>query len=704
MEPKMKLLFSIMLGLAATFLHAAGEAKGGFFVPYNGGWEGRIGLARFAVPSVDGGLLELRDGSGTRLARLGWECSVLDPHGQPLQVRQELDRAPVVRFLEEGDQRLGVRVLFRLYDGNGLYHGHGMTEVWAYPDGQLFVTAAAMFEDPSAHAGVSEAALKLDVPGGIKTLKAGGDVSRSGEAVTMPVFVTGSNAPPAGWIECGGVSGKPLWTLYWRPSWKMDHHNFVARSEGGSPTYYRWPAYLGQAYYGFGPPRTARVDLDGRMSLDWDAGKTTNKPGACFGAVFRLTANAESAPAFAAADRQPLDLTIEGGVPHVTARFGGTGYNDQEGAYEIRKTGDVLRVVLPADVAGRTVRVKVVGLSGHGAVAAELDGRPVVPQLAGDGGIADDPLAPIKEQPEGPADMALVAVRLGPAPRVLTVRETEGVQLAYQNRDAWRSYCLYGTKTGARWPGYRFSLVDGRARAMRKYGEREYALGENLLTWFSFCGYTPLQIADSLEDFTIVRNGPDEVVFRYASLNANGRARSVYEVATPAAATALTMRVKAEFQVLESWPFSNVQFFDVFPFRGVLPQDWWYGEVLFVAPDGRVKWLGTLDRKFGGDTTVDTFSGGGFFALYSADRGNMLMLTKNFKPDLPVRHVICGNYVDFHMEVLFKDAAGKPAPPARGTTVSMEYELAVWGDATATREQLIEIGKRSIQAGRLVLE
>jgi hypothetical protein len=696
----MKFLFSgaiiLTAGLAAT------ASAGGFFVPYNGGWEGRIGQARFAVASTDGGRLELRDAAGNAVARLGWECTPTRADGQPLMVRQTADRSPEVRFLEEGDQRLGVRVHFKLYDDAGLYHGHGMTEVWAYPDGQVFVTACAMFEDPAAHQGVSQASLKLE--GAVQSLEIGDGGQRSGEAAAMPVFVTGSNAPPAGWLEFQGVKDATPFALYWRPSWTMDHHNFVARPEGGSPTYYRWPAYLSQAYYGFGPPRTVRVDKLGQVSLDWDTAKTADKPGACFGAVFRLVAGKGKAKAFAAIDRQPLTPEVSGGVIHAALRFGGPGYNDQEGAYEIRKTGDVLRVVFPADPLGRTVRVKAVGLSGHGAVVAEVDGQPVIPQLAGDGGIADDPLAPIREPPEGPADMALVTVQLGAAPRVVTVRETAGVQLAYQNRDAWRSYCLYGTKTGPRWPGFRFSLVDGRARYMRKYGEREYALGENLLTWFSFCGYTPLQIADRLEDFTVLRNGPDEAVFRYSSLNGNGRVRSVYEVAVPAEAPAMTMRVKAGFQVLESWPFHNAQFFDVFPFRGVMPQDWWYGEVLFVAPDGRAKWLGTLDRKFGGDTEVETFSGGGFFALYSADRGNMLMLTKNFKPDLPVKHVICGNYVDFHMEVLFKDAAGKPAFPEKGTAVSMEYELAVWGDAKTTREQLIEIGRKSIKAGKLVLE
>lgn len=699
----MKFLFRLLLFAGIVSAAAAGEPKGGFFTPFNGGWEGRIGLARFTLSAVDGGALEMRDAKGESLGRLQWTCAVAAPDGRTVEVRQAADKAPAIRFLEEGGERLGVRALFRFMDAGGIYHGHGMMEVWAYPDGQVFVTATAMFEDPSAHRGVTRASLVLEGAGVTRLTVGGKPGERRGEALAMPLFATGTNAPPEGWIETAGNGKTPL-ALFWRPSWNMDHHNFVGRTEGGSPTYYRWPAFLTQAYYGFGPPEAVRVDAAGALRLEWNTEKTAAKPAACFGAVFKLAAGSGRAAAFAMADRRPVALETEGGTLHVTKRFGGDGYNDQEGAYEVRKTGDVLRVTLPADPAGRTVRVKVVGLAGGGGVQAELDGKPVGPQLAGDGGIADDPLAPIREYPEGPADMALVTVELGPRPRVLTVREVEGVQLAYQNRDPWRSICLYGTKTGTRWPGYRFSLVDGRVRNMRKYGCREYALGENLMTWFSFCGYTPLQIADSLEDFTITKNGPGEAAFRYSSLNANGRVRSVYEVTTPADAPATTLRVKASFEVVESWPFANAQFFDVFPFRGVMPRDWWYGEVLFVAPDGRAKWLGTLDRKFGGDESVETFSGGGFFALYSAERGNMLMLTKNFKPDLPVKHVICGNYVDFHMEVLFRNAEGKAAPPTKGTTVSMEYELAVWGDGSVTREELIERGRRSIKAGRLILD
>lgn len=55
------------------------------------------------------------------------------------------------------------------------------------------------------------------------------------------------------------------------------------------------------------------------------------------------------------------------------------------------------------------------------------------------------------------------------------------------------------------------------------------------------------------------------------------------------------------------------------------------------------------------------------------------------------------------MDVHFVDSAGKPKLPEQGFTMSMDYELALWGDGKTTREEIVEIGKRSLKAGRLVL-
>ena len=676
-----------VMGACLLFLGAvSGRSQDGAFYPLNGAIEGRIGESRFSFSTWQGGVLEWRSPDGRPLGRGGWEGRVALANGRDREVRQEWDRNPEIRYLEEGPWRIGARVHFRLRDGEGLYHGHGMTEVWAYRDGMLYVTTALMFEDPSAHTGITEAAWVIEAPGG-----PGRVIPLTGQERLAEALV---------WTN---VSSSGRFVLFGSPTWTREHRDFVPRTEGGAPTYYRWPSYLTQHFPGFVPPHRLAPDGPVRTRLEWDTTRSGGRPDPIVGGVFRITPFPERAAEGLRSDREPIRFGLDGGVRHVSARSGGSGYNEQEGVYEIRKTGNPLRVDLPQDPLGRTVRIKVVGLTGHGGIETRVDGQRIVPQLAGDGGIADDPLAPIREPPEGAADMALVELSLGARARLLEVWEGRGVQLAYQNRDPWRSYCLFSDRTGPRWAGFRFSPADGRIRAMRAFGQREYALAENPLTWFLFCGYTPLQMADQLERFQIGENGPERVVFEYASLNANGRVRSEYHVTVPGDSVWNRIIVRASFTVLDSWPYDNVQFFDIFPFRGVNPEEWWYDEVLWIAPDGREKWFRTRERITEGDRELETFSGGGFFAFYPSDRGNMVMLTRNFDPDRPVRYVLCANYIDFHMSVLFRDESQRPIRPLPGTRQSMEYELALWGNGRVTREQIQELGRRSIRAGRLLL-
>jgi hypothetical protein len=208
---------------------------------------------------------------------------------------------------------------------------------------------------------------------------------------------------------------------------------------------------------------------------------------------------------------------------------------------------------------------------------------------------------------------------------------------------------------------------------------------------------------DQLRDFEVIKNGPDEIIYKYTSGNANDGARSEYTVRARADSPAMQISVGATFTVLEQWPYTSSQFFDVFPFRGVWTKDWWYPNVLWLTSDGKWKTMDTVKATYEGEKDLASITGGGFFSLYSADRGNMLMLTKNFKPALATEYVICGNYIDFHMDVKFTDAANKPLQPQKGFQSSVEYDLAIWGDKSLTRDRLIEIGKQSIKAGKLVL-
>lgn len=679
----MKYLFlcaCLPLALAAL----AVPPRGGIFIPRNSGYEGRVGLAH-ALFSRIGGVMSVVTGefpAYTTLSSFDLVFSVQRAStGKTVTVRQSFDRAPIFDFLEEGNDRIGLRVRFKLYDADDAYLGHGMTETWLYPNGELFVTVGASFEgeDPVR---VTEAYLEDRMAPGYDPAP--------GVPRAIPVE---DNVPASALFVANGLPGQ---TIYWRSKHKGFNTVVPRAPGGGAPIYWRWPDYFCQAYGGGAYPKEL-VAEHGQARFNWPVDEKTKS----FNALFRIAAPVDEAQAkgFVAAEKDLVKLAVTGGVVHGNQ----DGYNDTEGAYEVRKAADPLVITLPADPLGRTIRVKAIALTKSGAVTTVLDGKPLVPHLSTDGGIADDPLAPIHEQPEGAADMAMVTVRLTDRPQTLTVREVDGVQYVYQTRDAWREFDCFTSKTGPRYAGFRFSLIDGHARNMRRYGRADWALGENLLTWFSFCGYTPDQVMDQLRDFEILKNGPDEAIFRYVSETATGSARSEYIVRVPANSPAMRIDVTASVLILDRWPFTGVQFFDVFPFRGVWPRDWWYNEILFMARDGRWKTENTLTYKFEGDTKLETFSGGGFFALYSSDRGNMLMLTKNFKPELPVEHVICGNYIDYHMTLEFPKVDGKPAFPEKGFTASMQYQLAVWGDSRLTRKELIDIGKKSMQANELVI-
>ena len=155
----------------------------------------------------------------------------------PVEVRQSFDKNPRILFLEEGSERIGLRVLFNLYDRNNIVHGHGMTETWLHPDGQMFVTAATMFENTAAHEAVTQANLDIDIPKGL----ANNDLGMV--EMTNPcghVMLTSSD--PSGHV--------PELSLFWKTG-RMEHNTYVYRSSfgmKGAPSYFRWPDYHRQAY------------------------------------------------------------------------------------------------------------------------------------------------------------------------------------------------------------------------------------------------------------------------------------------------------------------------------------------------------------------------------------------------------------------------------------------------------------------------
>ena len=712
----------ILIFVFAMFTDALAQSssvtKGGVFIPRNGAYEGRIGYSHVIFDRSAGGVISVVTGnwpSLKRLAKLDMIFDVKSDSNRSVVLRQSFDKSPEILFLEEGNDRIGLRVLFKLFSKDNVYYGYGMTETWLYPDGELFITAAVRFENTEAQALVTKAQLDINLPSS----------ERKYSKETIQKMEYSSTAKRYILLTEGdSASGIPSLSLYWRTG-MMEHDTYIHRSSFGlkdAPNYFRWPDYFRQAFTQLTQPDYSNkektvawppgggVHIDSIISnhegihLIWPVNLEQAGQRFSFNTLFRLAMNPgkNAIKEFVATERRPIKFIIHGGVIHGNVKSPeDMGYNDQEGCYEIRKTDQKpLTIILPESTQGETIRVKIIGLTGHGAVTTAIDGKPLIPQLSSDGGIADDPLAPIDEQPEAPADAATIITKLTNKQQTLVVNEEDGIQLVYQSRDPSRNMLIYSTKSGPRWSSLHFSLIDEHATKMRAYGKEKWAFTDNLLHWFAWMGYTPQQMINQLRGFEIIKNGPDSIIFKYTGDNANDAVQSEYTVRIGAASPAMTIDIHGIFTVLKQWPYTSVQFFDGFPFRGVRPQDWWYDNVLHMSADGRWQIYKPKDMTQQGNLNINSenLTAPTFISLYQSDRGNMLMLVKDLKPDLSSKYAICGNYIDLHMNPLLNASMLN-----KGRQLSVDYELSIWGNELVTPEQLIEIGKKSIQAGSLIL-
>ena len=146
----------------------------GFFEHGRCGLNGKIGPLRLAWDR-SGQLAVSHDRStlGLQFAVAG---SVVAPDGSMRTLAQAHEQNPQWIFVEEGPQRIALRVRYRLYDEKGNYHGDGLHNVFAYADGDLFMAFAVAFADQAAHRCIADAWLSArptgteDVRGGPQIL------------------------------------------------------------------------------------------------------------------------------------------------------------------------------------------------------------------------------------------------------------------------------------------------------------------------------------------------------------------------------------------------------------------------------------------------------------------------------------------------------------------------------------------------------
>ncbi|MHB9031360.1 MAG: hypothetical protein ACYC9O_21535, partial [Candidatus Latescibacterota bacterium] len=158
---RMRILPALAMLLILCVSSAPAAPSGGIFIPRNGGYEGCMGKSHVFIDKTFGGVMDFVSGEWPRtewLARLDMVFAVQRRDSKiPVEVRQSFDKSPEIIFIEEGNERIGVRVKFKLFDQKNLYHGYGLTETWMYPDGSMFFSGGVCFDDSIAHAAVTGA-------------------------------------------------------------------------------------------------------------------------------------------------------------------------------------------------------------------------------------------------------------------------------------------------------------------------------------------------------------------------------------------------------------------------------------------------------------------------------------------------------------------------------------------------------------------
>ena len=307
---------------------------GGVFIPRNGGYEGWIGGSHVFIDRAAGGTLSVTAGEAPNLkplVRMELVFMIRKPgSAAPVSVRQSFDKSPEVIIVEEGNDRIGVRIKFRLYDEKNVYHGYGMTEGWFHPDGTMYLDAAASFDDSLAQTAVTDARIAFDLPGAYATAVPGtsgpGSIVLSSLAAPKAIPFTDAALPGRAVTFSGGPN--PPLSIFWRTG-KLDLMCWPARGgfdpkNTGAPSYFRWPTFLPQAFHGVsGGGTVSALSLrKNGADLVWLDNHPSTTPTPTFCAVFRLAAAADERRArlLVEEERRYIDLKVKNGTVWDSAR------------------------------------------------------------------------------------------------------------------------------------------------------------------------------------------------------------------------------------------------------------------------------------------------------------------------------------------------------------------------------------------------
>ena len=88
---------------------------GGVFIPRNGGFEGIIGQSHVFFNQFQGGVMSVVNSEWSEVESIAkldmvFNAKAVDS-AAPIEIRQSFDKNPRILFLEEGNDRIGLRVI-----------------------------------------------------------------------------------------------------------------------------------------------------------------------------------------------------------------------------------------------------------------------------------------------------------------------------------------------------------------------------------------------------------------------------------------------------------------------------------------------------------------------------------------------------------------------------------------------------------------
>ena len=654
--------------------------RSGFFTREGRHLVGQIGDLILAWDRHEGGRLRvshLADGRSMPVGEFsiraelegGALCSACDPDPRLIPV-------------EAGPHRLVLRAVQRLYDVDGVHLGDAMQETWGWADGSLYLNGMLRL----IHSGRggrligAEAGRAFGVDG----------PSGEGEGIRL-VHEDGRHLAVVSYGEdCP-------WAV---PFGEEDPWE---RLGDGPPYYRRWGPYYEQ-WGGAAGWSSLRLEEGPILRGVWAERERRERGSAetfrgslallCAGGVEELERKVR-------AFEQPLRPSVEGGELLY--------YSPMEGVIAVRKTGECVKVIFPADSEERTARLQITGAGGRrGLCAAGAE----IGFATTDGGVTDDPNGPDLLRPDDRHGPILTDGEVRPDEWLTSVplaadRETEvelssapGLQLACRKWDDRQELLLFSSahpqgNLGA------FSLWDLKMRNLRIPGYVDPVMARLPLYWFQANASSAHHCLNEPEEVDLIENGPDAVRFRVVARNPARTALSEVDVHIPFLEERLQIDMVCRFTALEAWDLAEVQYCNFFPEETRMPGDWNSDRVLVMGSDGQQT---RIDHRAAGESRVLSgadfryYEGDAFVALYGGHKGNILALSRpkrieGAKPG----YQLCGCWLDNHLFL----SVGEGTIPA-GTHYEVELSL-VMARTTGVDGDVERIGRRALDSGEIVL-